>query len=74
MQVEVTGGRLLISSEERGSPAAALQRRRDLMSVFDVRQILHLLPDDAVYRARCCPTSTNALRYYVGNQYLASLA
>lgn len=51
MQVEVTGGSLLISSEERGLPAAALQRRRDLMSVFDVRQILHLLPDDAVYHA-----------------------
>lgn len=40
MQVEVTGGRLLISSEERGSPAAALQRRRDLMSVFDVRAVV----------------------------------
>lgn len=36
--------------------------------------ILHHLPDDDVYHTPCCPTSANALRHCVANQYFASLA
>lgn len=36
--------------------------------------ILRLLPDDVVYHKPCGPTSANAFRHCVGNQYFASLA